>query len=91
MRLEIVTSGGFTGRGIGHVTLEDARPLRALIDAALLSGAKAPSPAHAARDAVTYRMTVTHGAEHRTFEWTDDAPPSAPVLALFNAAWATHR
>jgi hypothetical protein len=86
VRVEIRTSGGFTGRGIGNVTIEDASPLGTLIDAALL----APEPANvkSTPDAVHYQMTVARGSHQHTFIWTDDAEPPAAVLALFNAAWA---
>lgn len=86
MRIDIETSGGFTGRGIGNATIEDASALRNLIVRALLSGpGSSPSPHSSSRDAVTYSMKV---GDH-TFTWTDAQPPSAAVLALFDAAWRT--
>jgi hypothetical protein len=90
VRVEIRTSGGFTGRGIGNVVIEHARSLRALIDAALVSGAPTPSPARGSADEVHYTLTVRSGKTLHTFSWTDGSPPSPPVLALFEAAWA-HR
>lgn len=87
VRVEIRTSGGFTGRGIGNVSIDDARSLRALVDAALLSPEPKSTPAMTP-DSITYRMTVEHGEKQRTFTWSDSAPPPAAVLALFNAAWA---
>ena len=92
MRVEIRTSGGFTGRGIGNVVLEDAKPLRALIDAALLiPQMRRTDVVMRAADEVIYSMTVSHGNDTRTFEWTDDETPPAAVLALFNAAWTKKR
>ena len=92
MRVEIRTSGGFTGRGIGDVVIDDAKPLRALIDAALLTPRqkRIDVPMHGA-DEVLYTMTVSHGNDSRTFTWTDDEAPPPAVLALFNAAWARKR
>lgn len=86
VRVEIRTSGGFTGRGIGNMAIEDAASLRTLIEAALL----APDSRGVGftPDSVHYQMTIAHGSRQRTFTWTDDAPPAAAVSALFNAAWA---
>ena len=92
MRVEIRTSGGFTGRGIGSVVIDDAKSLRALIDAALLiSPHKRTDVLMHSPDEVVYSMTVSHGDDTRTFTWTDDEPPPPAVLALFNAAWAKKR
>ena len=90
MRVEIKTSGGFTGRGLGNVTIEDARSMRALIDAALLTP-DVPRPRSVVPDSIQYQMTVTHSAGTRTFTWYEHAAPPPAVLALFNAAWATRR
>lgn len=94
MRVEIRTSGGFTGRGIGSVVIEDAKPLRALIDAVLLlpQQKRTDVPIHGrGADEVLYTMTVGHGNDTRTLTWTDDETPPPAVLALFNAAWAKKR
>jgi len=87
MRIEIRTSGGFTGKGTGNLVIEDATALRDLIDAALLTPA-APPPTLAVPDSIRYDMTVKHAGRRRTFTWRDGAAPPAAVLALFNAAWA---
>jgi len=91
VRVEIRTSGGFTGRGIGNVVIEHASSLRALIDAALVSGAPAPPPALGSADEVRYTMTVRSGKTVHTFSWTDGSPPSPAVMALFEAAWSHRR
>jgi hypothetical protein len=90
MRVEIRTTGGFTGRGIGNILIEDARSLRPLIEAALLSGAPAPSPSRGG-DEITYTMTISRGDATRTFHWTDSAPAEPAVLELFDAARAARR
>ncbi|MGZ4808609.1 MAG: hypothetical protein ACXVJT_00640 [Thermoanaerobaculia bacterium] len=92
VRIEIETSGGFTGRGIGNVTIEDASALEHLIVRALKGGApprsrpkNEPAPHSSSRDAVAYSMKVGD----RVFTWTDAQPPAPSVLALFDAAWRT--
>jgi hypothetical protein len=86
VHVEIRTSGGFAGRGIGNISIDDAAPLRTLIEAALLAAHSASRKA--TPDSVHYQMTIGDGSRQRIFTWSDDAPPAAPVLALFNAAWA---
>lgn len=85
MTITITTDGGFTGRGIGRVSVEDD------VDAHVRDAAANARPESWAReypargaDLVTY--TLTFGG--RTASWQNGAAIPGDLEALFAAAWA---
>ncbi len=86
MRITITSDGGFTGRGIGNVEIDDARASPAL--------ARAIAAAH--REAWQREYRVARGADFVTYTltmgdvvttWDEGAEIPDDLRAVFEAAW----
>ncbi|HEX7153532.1 MAG TPA: hypothetical protein VF618_18740 [Thermoanaerobaculia bacterium] len=85
MRITITTDGGFTGRGIGSVTIDDAEmndELRTTI-----AGARPEewAPEYSARGADRVRYTLT--VNGHTTSWLEGAVIPDDLQRLFDVAW----
>lgn len=100
-RVAIATDGGFTGRGLGGVTIEGA----ANRDAALARAVAAAKPEgwkreyvkpgnpHGYADQVHYTLTLTRDGRTTDASWYDDAREQLPqdLASLFDRAWAAKK
>lgn len=86
MRIAITTDGGFTGRGIGGVEIENTLASPALARAIASAHPEAWAPEYPlARGADFVRYTLTMGDV--VTSWEEGAEIPADLRAVFEAAW----
>ncbi|HEX9984545.1 MAG TPA: hypothetical protein VGF69_14890 [Thermoanaerobaculia bacterium] len=85
MRLTITTDGGFTGRGIGSVTIDDPESREELREALANARPETWQPEYAAGGADLVRYTLTLDGVSVT--WVETAVIPDDLRRLFTAAW----
>jgi hypothetical protein len=85
MRLTITTDGGFTGRGIGSVTIDDAESQEELREALANAHPESWKPEYTASGADLVRYTLTLGEVSTS--WVETAVIPEDLRRLFTGAW----